>query len=107
MPTRIDAAGEPIAFTFDGVRVEARAGDSLAAALLAAGIDTTRRSAVSGMARGPYCMMGTCFECLVVVDGVPNRQACMVEAADGLVVTTQDGAVDAFAGEDGGRELLA
>ncbi|MCF3935204.1 (2Fe-2S)-binding protein [Acuticoccus sp. M5D2P5] len=96
MPTRIDASGERIAFTFDGQRVEARSGDTVAAALIAAGIDATRRSALSGMARGPYCMMGICFDCLVAIDGVPNRQACMVEAREGLVVTTQDGAMEAL-----------
>ncbi|WP_108661758.1 (2Fe-2S)-binding protein [Acuticoccus kandeliae] len=96
MPTRIDASGERIAFTFDGETVEARPGDSVAAALIAAGFDATRRSAISGMARGPYCMMGVCFDCLVAIDGEPNRQACMVEVRDGLVVTTQNGAVEAL-----------
>lgn len=96
MPTRIDTTGATVAFTFDGTRIEARAGDSLAAALIAAGVDATRRSAVSDMARGPYCMMGVCFDCLVEVDGVPNRQACMVPVSDGLVVTTQHGAVEAI-----------
>lgn len=96
MPTRFDTAGEPVAFTFDGERVEARAGDTIAAALIAAGIDATRRSAISGTARGPYCMMGICYDCLVAVDGTPNRQACVTMVHEGLVVETQAGAVEAL-----------
>ncbi len=58
--------------------LEARAGESLAAALLVAGIGPFRTTPVSDAPRQPYCMMGACFECLVEVDGVANRQACMV-----------------------------
>lgn len=87
-----DAPRRTVAFTFTGRELEAREGDSLAAALLAAGIATTRRTPVSGAARGPYCMIGHCFECLVEIDGVPNRQACMVEVQDGMRVQAMTGA---------------
>ena len=40
----------------------------------------------------PYCMMGICFDCLMVNDGEANRQACMVTVADGMTVETQQGA---------------
>lgn len=73
-------------------RIEAREGDSVAVALLAAGINTTRRTAASGAPRGPYCMMGACFECLAEVDGIANVQTCMTEVRDGMRVRTQDGA---------------
>jgi predicted molibdopterin-dependent oxidoreductase YjgC len=46
---------------------------------------------VEGRARGPYCMMGVCFDCLVVVDGVGSRQGCMTRVRDGMVVETQNG----------------
>ena len=36
-------------------------------------------------------MMGVCFECLVVIDGVPNQQACMIEARDGMRIERQLG----------------
>ena len=71
--------------------MRARAGDTIAAALLANGVAVFRRSAVSGVSRGPYCMMGVCFECLVVVDGIGNRQACLVPVEDGMTIQTQDG----------------
>jgi len=35
-------------------------------------------------------MMGACFDCLVEIDGVPNRQACMTPARDGMRVKRQD-----------------
>jgi NADH dehydrogenase/NADH:ubiquinone oxidoreductase subunit G len=37
-------------------------------------------------------MMGACFECLMVIDGEPFRQACMVTVRDGMVIARQDGA---------------
>lgn len=89
MPERIDENSPTIFFTFDGEEVSARAGDTVAAALLAAGYKTTRVSLVSGAPRGPFCMMGVCFECLVEIDGVPNRQACMIEVKSGMMVTRQ------------------
>ena len=52
-------------------------GISVAAALLQHGLKANRQSLVSGSPRGPYCMMGVCFECLVEINQVPNRQACM------------------------------
>lgn len=86
-----DAAGEPLSVTIDGNPVVGRAGDSVAALLLATGHVACRRSAVSGEPRGPYCMMGVCFECLVEIDGVANRQACLVPIAEGMDVRTGDG----------------
>jgi predicted molibdopterin-dependent oxidoreductase YjgC len=86
-----DRPGDQVAFTFDGISVSARAGDSVAAALLAAGIRVFRTTPVSGAPRGPYCMMGVCFECLVRIDGVANRQGCLVPVREGMEVETQKG----------------
>jgi sarcosine oxidase subunit alpha len=80
-----------VRLTVDGRPIEARAGDSIAAALLAAGIDTCRTTPVSGAPRAPYCMMGVCFDCLVTVDGVGNRQGCLVPVAEGMAVAIQRG----------------
>ena len=87
-----DDARHPVTLIVDGRRIEARAGDSVAAALLAAGIAICRTTPVSGAARGPYCLMGVCFDCLVVVDGVPNRQACMLRVREGMRIERQEGA---------------
>jgi len=41
--------------------------------------------------------MGTCYECRVTIDGVAHRRACLVTVADGMHVTTADGAEKASA----------
>ena len=87
-----DVRGEPVAIRVDGVAHVARAGDTVAAALLAAGIVACRTNPVSGAPRGPYCLMGVCFECLVTIDGQPNRQGCLVEVTEGMRIDTQRGA---------------
>lgn len=66
--------------------IPARAGESLAAALLAAGINRGV-TGISGAPRGPFCMMGACFDCLVTVEGEGARQACMVPVVAGMKVS--------------------
>ena len=68
------------------VRLSLPEGANLAAALLAAGVGVFRHTPVSGAPRGPFCMMGACFDCLVEIDGVV-RQACMIEVTEGLQIT--------------------
>jgi D-hydroxyproline dehydrogenase subunit gamma len=89
---RIDRGAKTLRLEFDGRSLEAVEGDSVAAALLAAGVTSLRDTPVSGAPRAPYCMMGVCFDCLVEIDGVPNRQACLTLVTDGMVVTRQRGA---------------
>ena len=72
--------------------VGTQSGDTVAIALLKAGVLPFRRTAVSGQARAPLCLMGVCFDCLVEVDGRANLQACMVEVSGGMVVRLLDGA---------------
>jgi predicted molibdopterin-dependent oxidoreductase YjgC len=91
---RLDDTGAEIRFTFDSQPMVGRAGDSVAAALLAAGIGKFRETPVSGSPRAPWCMMGVCFECLVEIDGIASRQACMIPVAEGMQVRRQLGAKD-------------
>ena len=77
---------------WDGRDLPARAGESLAAALLAAGVAAFRDTPVSGAPRGPLCMMGACFDCLVTVEGEENVQACLVPVTPGLRAAPQHGA---------------
>ena len=86
--------GRPITFTFDGCSVVAYEGETVAAALTAAAIRVLRTTA-SGESRGLFCGMGTCFDCLVIVDGKLSRRACMEPALDGMDVRSQSGAGDA------------
>jgi len=87
----VESSGVRVTLTVDGRAIEARAGDTVAAALLAAGIVTFRTTPVSGAARGPLCLMGVCFECLVAIDGAGSRQACLTPVSDGMTVETQRG----------------
>jgi len=86
-----DTEGETVAFTIDGKPARGLAHDSVAAALLANGVDRCRTSIVTGEPRAPYCMMGICFECLVTIDGRPNPQACMTRLRPGMRVEVQAG----------------
>jgi D-hydroxyproline dehydrogenase subunit gamma len=88
---RLTETGPSVTIMVDGEPVAARAGDSVAAALLAAGIDHCRTTPVSESPRAPYCLMGVCFDCLVTIDGVGSRQGCLVPVRDGMKVETQIG----------------
>lgn len=77
-----------ITFTFDGHKIAAREGQSLAAALTEAGHRAFRETAKSAD-RGMFCGMGVCQECLVSVDGMPNLRACMSAVRNGMVVAKQ------------------
>ena len=68
---------------WDGVVLPARTGEPLAAALLAAGVVRLRDTVLSGAPRGPFCMMGACFDCVVQVEGAVV-QACMVAVTPGM-----------------------
>ncbi len=81
-------------WVFEGQTLKAVTGDTVATALLANGIDYTRTTPVSKQRRAPFCMMGTCYECLMDIDGVPNRQACQVRVRSGMIVKRMLGARD-------------
>ena len=85
----VQAGSVPV--TIDGKPFAARDGDTVAATLFAAGVNACRTTPVSGEARGPYCMMGVCFDCLVTIDGVGSRQGCLVPVREGMKVETQRG----------------
>jgi sarcosine oxidase subunit alpha len=82
---------ETVSLTVDGRPIDARAGDTVAAAMLAAGIGRFRTTPVTESPRVPYCLMGVCFDCLVTIDGVGSRQACLVPVRGGMAVETQLG----------------
>jgi D-hydroxyproline dehydrogenase subunit gamma len=86
-----DTLDTQVTLTMDGETRAARAHDTVAAALLLADLDHCRTTPVSGAPRAPYCMMGVCFDCLVTIDGVGNRQACMVRVREGMRVERQHG----------------
>lgn len=91
-PLEDSAPTTTVPFLMDGRAVQAQPGEMLATALLRAGVDRFRETPVSGSPRGPLCLMGVCFDCLVQVNGRPNVQACMTPVEAGMVVQWQRGA---------------
>lgn len=72
----------------DGVPLAARPGQTLGAALTDAGIVSWRTTRNAGRPRGLFCGIGVCFDCLLMVDGVPNQRACLTPARDGMALRT-------------------
>ena len=66
--------------TFDGTPLAGEPGQSVAAALVAAGITSWRTTRRGGRPRGIFCGIGICFNCLVTVNGQPALRACLVPA---------------------------
>lgn len=100
---RPDAPASPataaaVAVEVEGRTVLAPASASAAAAVLLAGLPSIRDTAVAGSPRAPYCLMGVCFDCLAEIDGVPNRQSCMIAVRPGMRIRRQRGARPAFDG---------
>jgi predicted molibdopterin-dependent oxidoreductase YjgC len=79
---------EKVAFTFNGARVTGHIGESVAAALLANGIRVLRTTRRDREARGAFCLMGTCQECIVEIDGRPI-ESCRATVSAGLRVTSR------------------
>lgn len=90
---RLDqTSGEQVTIYVDGQAVTALAGETVAAALLASGIRHTRSTAVSGAPREPFCLMGVCYECLMVINGESNQRACREHVHEGMTIERQQGA---------------
>ena len=84
--------GQQVRLTVDGAEVTAFAGETLATVLLAEGITTFNRTR-TGQPRGPFCNMGTCFECQVKVttagaSGDRWVRACLHTVEEGMAVIT-------------------
>jgi D-hydroxyproline dehydrogenase subunit gamma len=92
MFTPVVPLDNPITMFWNDQPVEARLNESVAACLLRTGVGFFRTTPLSGAPRLPYCMIGHCFECLVEIDGVGNRQACLTPVRDDMRVRSQSGA---------------
>lgn len=86
---RIDRSRR-LSFTFDGKRVHAYAGDTIASALIASGQQIFSRSFKYHRPRGELCGCGHCANSLVDVDGRPGVRACSEPVRDGIRVTHQN-----------------
>ncbi len=75
----------------DGEIIEAREGEPIATALLAAGITVFRYTNKRHVQRGIFCAIGRCTDCMMVVDGVANVRTCITPVKAGMKVQTQYG----------------
>lgn len=80
-----------ISFAYDGRALPAEEGQTVGAALWAAGVRSWRTTRGAGAPRGLFCGIGVCFDCLVTVDGIPNQRACLIPVRAGMRVITQLG----------------
>ncbi|HUU04571.1 MAG TPA: (2Fe-2S)-binding protein [Patescibacteria group bacterium] len=74
----------------NGRSIEATPGETVLAALTAAGFKVLKKSNVAGEARGPFCGMGVCYECLVTINGVPKQRSCMTEVEENMEIQTYE-----------------
>ncbi|NIS70599.1 MAG: (2Fe-2S)-binding protein [Proteobacteria bacterium] len=85
------ADGQEVTIYFEGQPVKARSGECIAAALMANGLKTFRRTAKRGEERGYFCGIGQCTDCVMIVNGVPNVRTCVTAVQEGMRVERQRG----------------
>jgi len=89
---RLDDTPEKlVTVTIEGQPVAVPAGETVAAAVLVSGIGHTRTTPVSGTPRAPFCLMGVCYECLMVINGKANQRACREVVEEGMTIERQYG----------------
>ena len=86
-----DPVSPLLTFSVDGQPVTAEPDETVAAVLLRQQMPTCRSTPVQGSPRAPFCMMGVCFDCLAIVDGVASTQTCLVTVRAGMRVERQLG----------------
>jgi hypothetical protein len=80
---------QKIEISINNKHVYVDANSSVWAALALTDQTITRLSPVSEQPRSAYCAMGVCFECLVEIDQIPNRQACLTQVHPGMEILQQ------------------
>lgn len=80
---------QEIHFTFNDQPLTGYEGDTVASALLAAGIKIFSHSPRLKRPRGLYCAIGNCSSCQMTVDGIPNVKTCITVLKEGMRVETQ------------------
>ncbi len=83
------SAKREVTFTFNGEIFKGVEGQSIAAALMVTGVRELRKTRFDDEPRLIFCGIGICFDCVVVVDGVANQRACLVEIAEDIKIESQ------------------
>jgi len=89
---------ETVEVFLNGQKIMVPQGTSVAAMALSHGMRTTQTTPVSGSNRAPFCMMGVCYDCLVIINGKANQRACVCYVEKGMQVETQQGVGPALGG---------
>lgn len=82
--------GRKIKFYYRGKEFDAYEGETIGAALCAAGVDAFTRSVKYHRPRGMFCAIGKCSSCMMRVDGVPNVKTCVTAVRDGMRIEPQN-----------------
>ncbi len=80
--------GKPISILVDGETIQAYRGETIAAAMIAAGRRIMRYTPRGHAPRGIFCAMGVCFECVVTVEGSGCARSCLTQVESGMRVST-------------------
>ncbi len=83
--------GKKVTIYFNGKPISAYEGEPIAAALYAQGIRSLRKTAKLKKARGVFCAIGRCTDCVMVVYGIPNVRTCVTEVREGIKIKSQEG----------------
>ena len=86
-----DDIPQTVTIIIEGKEVSVPRNISVAAAVMVAGIGHTRTTPISDSPRAPLCLMGVCYECLMVIDGHANRRACQLTVREGMHIERQLG----------------
>ncbi len=91
---RIEAGvhrGKEIQIFVNNHPIRAYEGETIAAVLTAIGMRQFRHAPQHNDPRGLYCCMGSCYGCLVTVNGRPNERACVTPVQAGQQIRLQEG----------------
>lgn len=75
---------------YNGRPILAQEGDTIAAALLAAGISVLRYTKKRREPRGIFCAIGQCSDCIMTVNGEPNVRTCITPVENGMKVCSEE-----------------
>ncbi|MBI4531716.1 MAG: (2Fe-2S)-binding protein, partial [Candidatus Latescibacteria bacterium] len=89
-PSQRTDRSKRVTIFFEGRRIEACEGDTIASALSASGIRIFSRSFKYHRPRGLFCVNGRCPNCLMNVNGRPNVPTCVEPVADGMQIRHQN-----------------
>ena len=81
--------GKQFEILVDGEKIVAYEGETIGATLMAADRRTLRYTNKDERPRGLYCGIGLCQECRMVINGIPNTQACQTLVTPECQVETQ------------------